>query len=155
MNTGNFQTSLVAMFTDKSRTDPIREGEPRSVTIQVLFGNNRIAVWDSSPRVTASYYKVFDTFEKMSEAWQFNYKKDQVSAARIFGVDLDTLKIYQNESENAAKAIAEPKYIQLVNKITNDRKTGIDQFGLVSELNLFQEKSAWGSPESKRIWPKT
>ena len=34
--------------------------------------------------------------------------------------------------------IAKPEYIQLVNKILNDRKTGIEQFGLKSELNLFQ-----------------
>jgi penicillin-binding protein 1C len=38
--------------------------------------------------------------------------------------------------------IAKPGYIQLVNKILSDRKTSIDQFGLKSELNLFQENYA-------------
>ncbi len=40
------------------------------------------------------------------------------------------------------KRIAEPRYIQLVNKILNDRRTGIEQFGLKSELNLFQKNYA-------------
>lgn len=38
--------------------------------------------------------------------------------------------------------ITEPGYVQLVNKILNDRKTSIDQFGMKSELNLFQENYA-------------
>lgn len=40
------------------------------------------------------------------------------------------------------KEIADEKYIQLVNKILNDRDTGIDQFGLVSLLNLPQTNYA-------------
>lgn len=51
-------------------------------------------------------------------------------------------KIYLNDNEKVVKVIAKPEYIQLVNKILNDRKTGIDQFGLLSELNLFQENYA-------------
>lgn len=39
-------------------------------------------------------------------------------------------------------AIAEEKYVQLINKILNDRKTGIEQFGLRSELNLSQDNYA-------------
>jgi membrane carboxypeptidase/penicillin-binding protein PbpC len=50
---------------------------------------------------------------------------------------LKDLKIDNNQTA-ASKEIAEEKYIQLINKILNDRKTGIEQFGLKSELNLFQ-----------------
>jgi len=50
---------------------------------------------------------------------------------------LKDLKIFKEE-EQREKVIAKPEYIQLVNKILNDRKTGIEQFGLKSELNLFQ-----------------
>ncbi|MDP3093386.1 MAG: transglycosylase domain-containing protein [bacterium] len=38
--------------------------------------------------------------------------------------------------------VVKPGYIQLVNKILSDRKTSIDQFGMKSELNLFQENYA-------------
>jgi len=38
--------------------------------------------------------------------------------------------------------IAHPQYIQLVNKILNDRKTGVEQFRRKSELNLFQDNYA-------------
>jgi len=54
---------------------------------------------------------------------------------------LRDLKIFLNQ-KIAEKVIARPEYIQLVNKILNDRKTGIEQFGLKSELNLFQENYA-------------
>lgn len=54
---------------------------------------------------------------------------------------LRELKIYLNE-KTFEKGIARPEYIQLINKILNDRKTGIEQFGLKSELNLFQENYA-------------
>ena len=40
------------------------------------------------------------------------------------------------------KQISQAAYIQLVNKILNDRQTGIEQFGLKSELNLFQDNYA-------------
>lgn len=55
---------------------------------------------------------------------------------------LKEIKIYQDENYSAEKEIAEPQYVQLVNKILNDRKTGIEQFGLESELNLFQKNYA-------------
>lgn len=45
-------------------------------------------------------------------------------------------------SPDATKQIAKEPYIQLVNKILNDRKTGIEQFGLKSDLNLFQNNYA-------------
>lgn len=51
---------------------------------------------------------------------------------------LKGLKIYPEEPLSE-KEIAKPRYIQLINKLLNDRQTGIEQFGLKSELNLFQE----------------
>lgn len=40
------------------------------------------------------------------------------------------------------KKISEPAYIQLINKILNDRKTGVNQFGIKSNLNLVQDNYA-------------
>ncbi len=40
------------------------------------------------------------------------------------------------------KIISDKKYIQLANKILSDRKTGTEQFGIKSELNLFQNNYA-------------
>jgi len=48
----------------------------------------------------------------------------------------------QMEKPYIQKQISDPKYIQLVNKILNDRETGIEQFGMKSELNLFQKNYA-------------
>jgi membrane carboxypeptidase/penicillin-binding protein PbpC len=45
-------------------------------------------------------------------------------------------KILTEEKPAAPKIIAEEKYIQLINKVLNDRSTGVEQFGLESELNL-------------------
>jgi penicillin-binding protein 1C len=42
----------------------------------------------------------------------------------------------------AKKKIAKEKYVELINKILSDRKTGIEEFGLKSELNLFQKNYA-------------
>jgi len=55
---------------------------------------------------------------------------------------LKELKINKNNNLTSDKKITEEKYIQLINKILNDRKTGIEQFGLKSELNLYQENYA-------------
>jgi len=55
---------------------------------------------------------------------------------------LKELKLYKNMVSSPDKKIADEKYVQLVNKILNDRKTGIEQFGLKSELNLFQPNYA-------------
>lgn len=55
------------------------------------------------------------------------------------------LKIFKNRSEysygpgndfSLDKKISEIKYIELINKILSDRKTGMEQFGLRSSLNL-------------------
>lgn len=56
---------------------------------------------------------------------------------------LKELKIFKEDgNQSSEKIISKPEYIQLINKILNDRKTGIEQFGLKSELNLFQENYA-------------
>jgi len=55
---------------------------------------------------------------------------------------LKELSLYQGENLSPEKKISQPEYIQLVNKILNDRRTGIEQFGLKSELNLFQDNYA-------------
>ncbi|MBI2577311.1 MAG: transglycosylase domain-containing protein [Candidatus Wildermuthbacteria bacterium] len=47
-----------------------------------------------------------------------------------------------SNSPKAPKQISNEPYVQLVNKILNDRKTGIEQFGLKSDLNLFQNNYA-------------
>lgn len=55
---------------------------------------------------------------------------------------LKKLKIYQGKKNSPGKKIAKAKYIELINRILNDRKTGIEQFGLKSDLNLFQKNYA-------------
>ena len=45
-------------------------------------------------------------------------------------INLNTTNFNQN------KKISEGKYIELINKILSDRKTGVDQFGSVSDLNI-------------------
>ncbi len=55
---------------------------------------------------------------------------------------LKDLKIYKDGPEAQSLKISEPKYIELINKILNDRKTGIEQFGLKSDFNLFQDNYA-------------
>jgi len=54
---------------------------------------------------------------------------------------LKNLKLYK-EKTLSEKEISGEEYIQLINKILNDRRVGIEQFGLKSELNLFQENYA-------------
>lgn len=55
---------------------------------------------------------------------------------------LKDLKIYKNINNSPSKTIADAQYVELVNKILNDRKTGIEQFGMKSWLNLFQDNYA-------------
>lgn len=47
-----------------------------------------------------------------------------------FSINLNSTNFNQN------KNISEEKYIELINKILSDRKTGIDQFGSASDLNV-------------------
>ncbi len=55
---------------------------------------------------------------------------------------LKNLKIELSDNNNFSKQITDKRYVQLINKILNDRKTGADQFGLVSNLNLPQNNYA-------------
>jgi membrane carboxypeptidase/penicillin-binding protein PbpC len=64
---------------------------------------------------------------------------------------LKELKIVKNEPSLSEKVVAQPEYIQLVNKILNDRKTGIDQFGLISDLDLSQENYALKTGTSRNF----
>lgn len=61
---------------------------------------------------------------------------------------LKELKIYRNQN-SFEKVISSAEYIQLVNKILSDRITGIEQFGLKSDLNLFQKNYALKTGTSK------
>lgn len=61
--------------------------------------------------------------------------------------DGDCFKASANNQNS--KQIAQTGYIQLINKILSDRKTGIEQFGLKSELNLFQDNYALKTGTSK------
>lgn len=51
-----------------------------------------------------------------------------------------TPKISANLSQN--KKISEKEYIQLINKILSDRKMGVEQFGIKSDLDLLQNNYA-------------
>ncbi|MDD5752521.1 MAG: transglycosylase domain-containing protein [Candidatus Pacebacteria bacterium] len=56
--------------------------------------------------------------------------------------NLKNIKLFEKNDINNTyfktlnKKISEESYIQLINKILNDRKTGMDQFGMVSSLNI-------------------
>lgn len=70
-----------------------------------------------------------------------------VDLAHIFTIfpsygEYKDLKINLSSSNNFTKTISNKPYIELINKILNDRKTGIDQFGMVSLLNLTHENYA-------------
>ena len=62
---------------------------------------------------------------------------------------LREIQIFKNSKDTLAKQITKPQYIQLINKILSDRKTGVEQFGLKSELNLFQRNYAVKTGTSK------
>jgi len=62
---------------------------------------------------------------------------------------LREIHILKNETNPLSKQIVEPQYIQLINKILADRKTGVEQFGLKSDLNLFQKNYAVKTGTSK------
>ena len=63
---------------------------------------------------------------------------------------LKGVKIYPDKAISE-KQIAQLEYIQLINKILNDRKTGIEQFGLKSDLNLFQKNYALKTGTSRNF----
>jgi membrane carboxypeptidase/penicillin-binding protein PbpC len=99
-----------------------------------------------------SYFMEKDLGFKPIQPWE-NYQLDIAlgglemslwDLARFFTIFpnqgvLRELKIEKNQSLLPTKIVSQPEYIQLVNKILNDRKTSIDQFGLKSDLNLGQE----------------
>lgn len=66
---------------------------------------------------------------------------------------LKDIRIHQNESRlpDNRQPIAPLAYVQMVNKILNDRKTGVEQFGLKSELNLFQDNYALKTGTSRNF----
>ncbi len=64
---------------------------------------------------------------------------------------LKDLIIHKNQIQKT-KEISKPQYIQLINKILSDRVTAIDQFGLKSELNLFQKNYALKTGTSRDSW---
>ena len=55
---------------------------------------------------------------------------------------LKNLQIETSQNPQEPKKISDQRYIQLVNKILNDRMTGIDEFSSKSQLNLFQSNYA-------------
>lgn len=62
---------------------------------------------------------------------------------------LREIQIFKNSKDALGKQITKPQYVQLINKILSDRKTGVEQFGLKSELNLFQKNYAVKTGTSK------
>jgi len=65
---------------------------------------------------------------------------------------LRELEIYKDDKSSFLdKQIAGPEYIQLINKILSDRKTGIEQFGLKSDFNLFQSNYALKTGTSRNF----
>ena len=65
---------------------------------------------------------------------------------------LKEVKIYKNDKDSfLQKQIASPEYVQLINKILNDRSTGIEQFGLKSDFNLFQSNYALKTGTSRNF----
>ena len=62
---------------------------------------------------------------------------------------LREIQIFKNSKDALTKQITKPQYVQLINKILSDRKTGVEQFGLKSELNLFQKNYAVKTGTSK------
>jgi len=70
-----------------------------------------------------------------------------IDLAHIFTIfpnygEFKNLKIDLSSENDFTKKIVNERYIQLINKILNDRKTAMDQFGLVSILNLPQKNYA-------------
>jgi penicillin-binding protein 1C len=63
---------------------------------------------------------------------------------------LKNLKI-SFEEKSKEKIVVQPEYVQLINKILSDRKTSIDQFGLKSNFNLFQENYALKTGTSQKF----
>jgi len=67
-------------------------------------------------------------------------KEGTLTPLNIYQDDRSQFVSTTNFSQN--KKVADEKYIQLINKILSDRGTGIEQFGMNSNLNLFQNNYA-------------
>ncbi|MDP2927022.1 MAG: transglycosylase domain-containing protein [bacterium] len=90
-----------------------------SYQLGIALGGLEMSLWD-----LARYFTIFP-----NQGW------------------LKDVKVFQSgdcfqPKPETTKEIAQPGFIQLVNKILNDRQTGVEQFGMKSELNLFQENYA-------------
>ncbi len=55
---------------------------------------------------------------------------------------LKELQIYRNEKISITKQVVRPEYVELINKILQDRSTGVEQFGMRTVLNLFPRNYA-------------
>ncbi|MCK4799911.1 hypothetical protein KAS31_02940, partial [Candidatus Parcubacteria bacterium] len=67
-------------------------------------------------------------------------KEGTLTPLNIYQDDRSQFVSTTNFSQN--KKVADEKYIQLINKVLSDRGTGIEQFGMNSNLNLFQDNYA-------------
>ncbi|MEA1936968.1 MAG: transglycosylase domain-containing protein, partial [Patescibacteria group bacterium] len=56
--------------------------------------------------------------------------------------DKNGLSCFASANFSQNKKITDEKYIQLINRILSDRKTGIEQFGIKNNLDLFQNNYA-------------
>lgn len=61
---------------------------------------------------------------------------------KIYGSGDKTLSYDSRADFSLQKKVSEEKYAQLINKVLSDRNTGIEQFGIKSELNLLQDNYA-------------
>lgn len=55
---------------------------------------------------------------------------------------LKDIKLYTAKEQKKGKEIVSEQYVELINKILSDRKTGMEQFGMKSNLNLPQDNYA-------------
>ncbi|MCK4891864.1 MAG: hypothetical protein KAS78_04305, partial [Candidatus Pacebacteria bacterium] len=84
------------------------------------------------------YFTIFPSEGILTPLKIYNNKKESESFE-----DSESDFTYQtNTNFSQNKRIADEEYIQLINKVLSDRKTGIEQFGMNSNLNLFQDNYA-------------
>lgn len=68
--------------------------------------------------------------------------KGMLHPLKIYGSGDKTLSYDSRANFSLQKKVSEEKYTQLINKVLSDRDTGIEQFGIESELNLLQDNYA-------------
>ncbi|MCK5122541.1 MAG: transglycosylase domain-containing protein [Candidatus Pacebacteria bacterium] len=86
------------------------------------------------------YFTIFPNEGNLLPLKIYNNEKDSESSEDSESESNFTYQTSTNFSQN--KKIADQKYIQLINKVLSDRKTGIEQFGMKSNLNLLQDNYA-------------